>query len=279
MRVAGCKPVGSILARALFMEIWTARGEARDGPVLAAAIHNGHELRPEVRELLALDEATRLREEDPYTDTWAALGDVSLIVHRSRFEMDLNRRLENAVYLESAHAWGLELWRQPPPDELVETSREQYGAFYETARILLDAMAARWHRFAVLDFHSYNHRRGGADSNPEPQAENPDINIGTHDMDLDRWGDVVEPFIAELRGCTVRGRPLDVRCNVKFLGRQFPRWVAANFPGACALAIEVKKIYMDEWTGEPDRQAIGELTGGFRRAAGRLRLVLINERA
>ncbi|CAN5287129.1 hypothetical protein BH24PSE2_BH24PSE2_16950 [soil metagenome] len=79
------------------MELWTVKGDPGDGPVMATAIHDGHELRPEVQALTALDEATRLREEDPYTGTWAALGDLSFIVHRSRFEMDLNRSIERSV--------------------------------------------------------------------------------------------------------------------------------------------------------------------------------------
>ncbi len=37
------------------------------GPIVATAIHNGHDVRPEVRELLAISEEDRLREEDPFT--------------------------------------------------------------------------------------------------------------------------------------------------------------------------------------------------------------------
>ena len=48
-----------------------------------------------------------------------------------------------------------------------------------------------------------------------------------------------------------QGRHLDVRENVRFFGGNFPRWVNGAFPGkGCALAIEFKKFFMDEWTGE-----------------------------
>ena len=34
-------------------------------------------------------------------------------------------------------------------------------------------------------------------------------------------------------------------------GGNFPKWIHDNFPSTgCALAIEVKKFFMDEWTGE-----------------------------
>jgi hypothetical protein len=38
------------------------------GPLFATAIHAGHTVRRELLPLLALNESTRLREEDPYTD-------------------------------------------------------------------------------------------------------------------------------------------------------------------------------------------------------------------
>ena len=37
------------------------------GPVLATAIHDGHELRPAVAEAMVLGDSDRLREEDPFT--------------------------------------------------------------------------------------------------------------------------------------------------------------------------------------------------------------------
>ena len=41
-----------------------------DSPLVAAAIHHGHAVREEVAALLALPEADRLREEDPFTGDW-----------------------------------------------------------------------------------------------------------------------------------------------------------------------------------------------------------------
>jgi hypothetical protein len=53
---------------------------------------------------------------------------------------------------------------------------------------------------------------------------------------------------------------LDVRENVRFLGGNFCRWIHRTFPTkACALAVEFKKFFMDEWTGEVDRRQLQEL--------------------
>jgi hypothetical protein len=38
---------------------------------------------------------------------------------------------------------------------------------------------------------------------------------------------------------------------------------------ACALAIEFKKVFMDEWTGESDDAHLSELRGALAVAAGR----------
>ncbi|MGH8657056.1 MAG: N-formylglutamate amidohydrolase, partial [Gammaproteobacteria bacterium] len=72
--------------------------EEGDGPIVATAIHAGHALHPEIAALIALDEATRLREEDPFTAQLARVAPTRLIALRSRFEVDLNRPRERAVY-------------------------------------------------------------------------------------------------------------------------------------------------------------------------------------
>jgi len=72
-------------------------------------------------------------------------------------------------------------------------------------------------------------------------------------MDSDYWAPVVDRFLDVMRGTNIRGRNPDVRENVKFLGREVPRFVHERFPQTgCALAIEFKKTFMDEWTGAVD---------------------------
>jgi hypothetical protein len=40
---------------------------------------------------------------------------------------------------------------------------------------------------------------------------------------------------------------------VRFRGGFFPRWIHQTFPDSgCALAVEVKKFFMDEWSGRAD---------------------------
>jgi N-formylglutamate amidohydrolase len=231
----------------------TVHGDVDDaGGVVATAIHAGHGLRPEIAREMRLSDAARTREEDPFTDRIAAAAGAHLVVHRSRFEVDMNRARAASVYLRPEDAWGLELWRGPLPDDVAERSRAEHDAFYARAREVFDVVAARG-PFVVLDVHSYNHRRGGPDAPPEPWDENPEVNVGTGTLDRTRFGTVADRFVAELGEAWVAGHRLDVRENVRFRGGAFSRWVNEEYAGrGCALAIECKKIFMDEWTGVAD---------------------------
>ncbi len=228
-----------------------------DGPLVATAIHDGTEVREELLRLFALDAAGRLREEDPFTALWTAAAPTRLIGVRSRFEVDLNRPRESAVYLTPDDAWGLEVWREPLGEEIKQASLAEYDAFYERLREILDEKVERYGKFIVLDLHSYNYRRSGP-LEPESSAEeNPDVNVGTGTMDRERWAPVVDRFISDLRAFDFLGDTLDVRENVRFRGAQLVRWIHENYPETgCALAIEVKKFFMDEWTGTPEPERV-----------------------
>jgi N-formylglutamate deformylase len=232
--------------------------ELRDSPVIGTAIHAGSRLRKESLAIAGLSEAERLREEDPFTDRLIADFPNRIIVHRSRFEVDLNRPRADAVYQLPDDAWGLDLWRVPPSVEEIERSRHLYDEFYDALGQRLDALASRG-PFVVLDLHSYNHRRDGAHE-PAAAEANPEINVGTGALDRARWGNLVDRFIATLAACDIDGHRLDARENIRFRGGELSRWVAQRHPGSgCALAIEFKKVFMDEWTGELDERHLGQL--------------------
>lgn len=231
-----------------------------DGPLVAAAIHSGHEVRPDVAEWLAISKADRLREEDPLTGLWTSVGDSFIQVFRSRFEVDLNRPRETAIAANDGENWGLTIWRHSPPEHVIERSLEEYDRFYRELREFFDALTAEWHGVLVLDLHSYNHRRAGPDEPAESLVGNPEINIGTGTMKRERWARLVDCFTAALRNQAFDGRPLDVRENVKFKGRHFPEWLHRNYPKqVCVLSLEFKKFFMDEWRGTADIAALEEL--------------------
>jgi N-formylglutamate deformylase len=229
------------------------------GRLIAVAIHAGHALRAELADVIALDDVTRRREEDPFTDVLADVAESTVVAHQSRFEVDFNRPRDQAVYLTPEDAWGLRTWKAELPREALERSLQIYDEFYRAMATGMDAVADQG-TFVVLDVHSYNHRRDGPHAPSAPEVDNPELNIGTGSLDRHRWGGVVDRFIDDLGRQVVDGHRLDVRENVRFQGGHFARWVHERYPGVgCALALEFKKVFMDEWTGVPDRDHLAQL--------------------
>ena len=229
------------------------------GRVIAAAVHDGHGLRRELTDLVKLDDETRLREEDPYTGAVASRFNSNIVVHRSRFEVDLNREREMAVYHTPDDAWGLEVWREPLPEEETVKSLGLYDRFYDELASTLDQLVDRRGGFVLYDIHSYNHRRAGPEADADSPLDSPTVNLGTGSLP-GRWRSVADVFAGTMASATLNGVPLDVGENVRFEGRQVARWVHENYGNVgCALAIELKKVFMDEWSGEVYPDSLTEL--------------------
>ena len=241
-----------------------------DSPLVAAAIHDGDEVRGDLHEYLAISPDDRMREQDPHTGSWTTVAPTRIIAYRSRFELDLNRPREKAVYQTPEDAWGLNVWKRPISKDLLDRSLAAYDEFYASVYHALHRLTLRHGRVVVFDLHTYNHRRDGPCSSPASPEANPEVNVGTGTMDRIRWSPIVNRCIHELATHDFQGRSLDVRENVKFLGGHFSKWIHETFStSVCSIAIEFKKFFMDEWTGEHNaeqvqaiRQALGQAASG-----------------
>jgi N-formylglutamate amidohydrolase len=111
---------------------WTVNGGF--SPIVGTAIHNGHKIRDDVEALMRLQRSDRFREEDPFTEF--VIRDLSnrITFHRSRFEVDLNRPREAAVYLSPEQAWGMDIWKEKPPPATVQQSLAVHDAYYAMLR-------------------------------------------------------------------------------------------------------------------------------------------------
>lgn len=247
---------------------WTWR--RGDDPIVATAIHAGHDLRPEVAVLSALDDRDRLREEDPFTDRWTAAAGNAVVLHRSRWEVDVNRERDRAVYRQPEDCWGLQPWLAEPDPSLLAESCALYDAFYaELHEVCLDLV--RQHgRFVVLDLHSYNHRRLGPEGPAADPDSNPEVNLGTATIGP-QWRPLIDRYLRDL---TAGG--LDARENVRFYGAELAAWVHRSFPDTgCCLAVDVKKVFMDEQTGELDEAVFARITDALDAAVPGLREALL----
>lgn len=214
---------------------------SQDLPVLALSIHNGHYLSPPIEENTGISEADRLREEDPYTGLIAERFANHIIIHTSRFEVDLNRSFDKAVYQNPEDCWGLPARKVPLSPELLSALQDAYRQWYA----LLDYYVSRFleiHKLLVVfDLHSFNHRRQGPDAFPDPQIENPDLIIGRSNLP-----DEYYPQVGKLRrlldGVAWNGINLDCREDVKFTGGYLSRWLHQNtLPGYCPFPSSSKR--------------------------------------
>src|SRR5690606_25360070 len=220
-------------------------------PIIATAIHQGHRLATPLMGYVQLQEHERFREEDPYTGYLANLPVNVVVVESSRFQVDLNRRRERAVYRRPEDAWGLTVWRPDLPEAMVERLLEGYDGFYSDVDRLIQRVLSLFGKFVVLDIHSYNHRR----VHPDDSAgiyENPEINLETG-YNHEKWRSLGGCFASFLAHHRFESRFLDVRENVNFKGGGFSEWVNRNYGEyGCVFSLEFKKTFMDEWTGWVD---------------------------
>lgn len=223
-------------------------------PIMALAIHNGHEMHPELLKICGIDEATRLLEEDPESDVFTLPYPNKMIVYTSRFTVDLNRNREKAIYLNPEDCWGLPARTNQPTDELITELKHDYGQWYSLLTFTIQRLLAKNNRILVLDLHSYNHRRKGPDAAPDSQELNPDIILGRNNMP-EKYYPLVDKICWELNNKDVMGHSLDCRIDVKFPGGWLSRWLHQTFPDrVMCIAIEFKKIFMDEWTGKVNKE-------------------------
>lgn len=222
----------------------------QQSPILATAIHNGHLIPDALMKYTKIVAEERYREEDPFTGTIAQLFENHIILETSRFAIDLNRIREKSVYLKPEDAWGLEVRNDELPQNLQLSLYHAYDSWYKVLDSQINRLLEIHPFLVVFDVHSYNHRRGGAHAAPDSQKDNPDIILGRSNMPHE-YHALVQKLADSLNGKMVRNISLDVRCDVKFPGGNFPRHLHRNFNGRLiAIAVEFKKIFMDEHSHE-----------------------------
>ena len=133
-----------------------------DGPFAAAAVHDGHTVRDELLELLAIPESDRLREEDPFTGMWTSIAPTRIVGLRSRFEVDLNRPREKAVYRTPEDSWGLQVWKGSLPDDVAQRSLSAWETFYHQVQATLSSLVDR-QPFGGFNMSGSNAKAGGPD--------------------------------------------------------------------------------------------------------------------
>ena len=208
-------------------------------PYCCTAIHDGSNLRSDLRTKIALDEYNRWFEEDPFTGAFIASMPITLIGHDSRFEYDLNRNTEASVYKE---AWGKNVWNKSLTPKEIQLSKEKHTNYYKVTHALVKKLEELYDGCVVYDFHSYNYERW--------DRKVPLFNIGTENVDTKKFGPVIENWKNELSSIEIPGVENVTAINDVFQGRGYNlEFITTNFSKTLVLATEVKKVYCNELTG------------------------------
>ena len=223
-------------------------------PAICTAVHDGHQLSKELETYCALSESERLFEEDPYTGELIESMPITMIGRDSRYEYDLNRPLARCIYTK---AWGKDVWSKNLPQSLRRKSIEKHKTFYRVLDALIAKVEEQFGACIVFDIHSYNYNR--------IERETTTFNIGTEQIDIDRWGRVVDKFRASLNKLKLGNEPVTAAFDDVFYGRGYLiSHVNSRFENTLVIPGEVKKIFMDETTGESYPIILDELKSGFK---------------
>ncbi len=206
-------------------------------PYVCGAVHDGHQFRRELWENCIHTEYERWFEEDPCTKAFVDAMPIVISGNDSRFEYDLNRDPENAIF---DTAWGKKLWKQPLTEKEKAISLNKHSEFYLVVHALIATLEKMHEKVVVYDIHSYNWRRW--------DREVPVINLGTSNIDNDRFGTSVEAWRASLAELDLPGvSETTSLVNDTFFGNgYFLKYITENFKNTLVLATEFKKIYCDE---------------------------------
>ncbi|CAM1346926.1 N-formylglutamate amidohydrolase [Tenacibaculum crassostreae] len=206
-------------------------------PYVCGAVHDGHQFRKELWKNCIHTEYERWYEEDPATKAMVQSHPIVIAGMDSRFEYDLNRTPETAIYTD---AWGKQLWHQSLSEEMKAKSLEKHANFYKVVHALISKIEEKFSTCIVYDMHSYNWQRW--------DREVPTWNLGTANVDNNRFGNEIESWRSILEKMPMpNGIKSTSKINDTFQGNgYFLKFITQNFNNTLVLATEIAKVYCDE---------------------------------
>ncbi|MFT5758333.1 MAG: hypothetical protein ACI9LM_003072 [Alteromonadaceae bacterium] len=226
-------------------------------PIICAAIHNGHRLRKDLQKSFLLSKEEQCYEEDPYTDELISSFPIQIIGNDSRFEYDLNRAKTLSTYFKTA--WNKQVWDKPLSQKQRAESHRKHQALYNVLEAIIKVIERLFSNAIIFDIHSYNYKR--------IEQKTPTFNIGSGQIDIERWGKVVNQFEKQLNKIELPNLNVRAATDEVFHGRGYLiTHVNAHFDNTLVLPTEVKKVFMDETSGEVYPLVLEELKAGFKNA-------------
>lgn len=204
---------------------------------ICGAVHDGHQFRKELWSNCLHTEFDRWYEEDPATRQMVQHHPIVIAGCDSRFEYDLNRAPEAAIYDD---AWGKELWKKPLKSETKNRSLEKHFNFYKVVHALVSKIESKYGAAIVYDMHSYNWRRW--------DRVVPVINLGTSNIDNNKYVTFANSWCTTLSNIALpHNIQTSAAINDTFQGNgYFLKYITQHFKNTLVLATEFSKIYCHE---------------------------------
>lgn len=211
-------------------------------PFVCTAIHNGSNLRKDLRNKAALTRGERWVEEDPLTGQFISALPIRIIAHDSRYEYDLNRRPEECIYQE---AWGAKIWKDPLSEEQRRLSLEKHENFYRVVAKLVSVLRKQFRKCVVYDMHSYNYQVRPHSVDP------PTFNVGTEQLEDRGFRKEIDRWLQELRKIKLPHHNTTAIENAVFWGRGYlAERLLSESRDVLVLPTEILKVYCDETSGD-----------------------------
>jgi len=209
-------------------------------PYICAAVHDGHQFRKSLWDNCLHSAYERWYEEDPCTYAMVQSHPIVIKGCDSRFEYDLNRPPESAIYED---AWGKQLWSKPLAPYERKRSLEKHEMFYAVVHALVKQIEYKYGTALVFDMHSYNWKRWN--------RAVPTWNLGTANIDAKRFSKLADSWIEKLGKMKLpNGIVTTAKINDTFKGNgYFLKYITDHFQNTLVLATEIAKVYCDELDG------------------------------
>ncbi len=180
---------------------------------------------------------------------------ITLIGHDSRYAYDLNRIPGSCIY---ERAWEKAVWKRPLTNKVITKLQTQHQSYYQVLNALVETLEQQYKKCCVFDVHSYNYQR-------ICDTLSPVFNIGTHFINKGKWQKCLTQFnqllISEMN---IHNIDVNVECDLVFYGRGYQaQFIREHFSDTLLIPLEIKKVYMDELTGEPSPLMIEAIAQGL----------------
>jgi uncharacterized protein (TIGR02421 family) len=210
-------------------------------PYICTAIHAGNNLSSDIENNCLLTPDERKVEEDPFTDYFVQPFPITLIGYNSRYEYDLNRSQKNC---SPKKAWGRQIWKRRLSENDVRSILDKHELYYQILDFIIKKLQNEFGGCLILDIHSYNWK-------VRTYEKAPVYNIGTSQINLNRWGKIVNLLEKELSKTKFPNIETTVGRDIVFKGNGYQASFVQKFPSSVVLIpLEIKKVFMDELTGE-----------------------------